>query len=128
MTTIDRAGWRREALGQLGLVAADPRWPARVLALLDVLEQAETDLAAAHEALTEEAAQLVLTTVHTAKMIGDSRLSIGEQMVKHGYAGMRERAERAEARIQAVRDEFARAHEEFEQPRLDAVRRALDAP
>lgn len=41
-------------------------------------------------------------------------------------AALLDALEQAEARIQAVRDEFARAHEEFEQPRLDVIRRALD--
>lgn len=38
---IDTEALRREALGQLGLIAADPRWPGRVLALLDQLAAAE---------------------------------------------------------------------------------------
>src|SRR5699024_10258066 len=38
---IDTEALRREALGQLGRVAADPRWPGRVLSLLDLLADAE---------------------------------------------------------------------------------------
>ena len=43
MTThpIDTEALRREALGQLGRIAADPRWPGRVLSLLDLLAAAE---------------------------------------------------------------------------------------
>ena len=43
MTThpIDTEALRREALGQLGRIAADPRWPGRVLSLLDLLGAAE---------------------------------------------------------------------------------------
>lgn len=41
--TIDRDNLRKEALGQLGLIAADPRWPGRVLALLDQIDQAEAE-------------------------------------------------------------------------------------
>src|SRR5699024_9052526 len=38
---IDTEALRREALGQLGLAAMDPRWPGRVLSLLDALAAAE---------------------------------------------------------------------------------------
>ena len=38
---LDTEALRREALGQLGRIAADPRWPGRVLSLLDLLAAAE---------------------------------------------------------------------------------------
>lgn len=38
---IDFEALRREALGQLGLAAMDPRWPGRVLIILDALAAAE---------------------------------------------------------------------------------------
>lgn len=74
---IDTEALRREALGQLGLIAADPRWPGRVLALLGLLAAAE------HRATRAEAQAAIR----------------GRAVVMY-----RDRAREAEARIKAVRE------------------------
>lgn len=53
---IDTDSLRREALGQLGRVAADPRWPGRVLSLLDALADAEQRATRAEEKVSEQKA------------------------------------------------------------------------
>lgn len=70
--------------------------------LADALEAAEARNAALEEALTEECRQVARTTVHTAAAMGTMRLTMGEEMVKLGYGGLREKLAQAEARLAAL--------------------------
>ena len=105
---IDTEALRREALGQLGLAAMDPRWPGRVLIILDALAAAE------HRATRAEAQSAIR----------------GRAVVMYRERAREAEAERDEWRQTAL-DERAAALDALEQikareARIKAVQDALD--
>lgn len=102
---IDTEALRREALGQLGQVAADPRWPGRVLTLLDALAASE----------------------HRAD-VAEARIKAWAQQYDYDMCLESDRADAAEARIKAVRDALDGHGKPTDRigGLPDAIRRALD--
>ena len=101
---INTESLRREALGQLGLAAMDPRWPGRVLSLLDALAAAE------HRATRAEAQSAIR----------------GRAVVMYRERARQAEAERDEWRQTAL-DERAAALDALEQVKVrDARIRAVE--
>lgn len=95
---IDTEALRREALGQLGLAAMDPRWPGRVLSILDALAAAE------HRATRAEA-QSEARRIDIEYWQGVAR---GNAIAADVW---KESAEEAEARIKAVQEVLDKAED-----------------
>src|SRR5699024_4563775 len=100
---IDTEALRREALGQLGRVAADPRWPGRVLSLLDLLADAEhrATRAEAQSAIRGRAVVIYRERARQAEAERDWNIR-SSRSAKKGRIEANARADRAEARIKAV--------------------------
>ena len=100
---LDTEALRREALGQLGRIAADPRWPGRVLSLLDLLAAAEhrATRAEAQSAIRGRAVLIYQQRARQAEAERDRWHSMWRQRgVKHLAA------EKRATRAQTERDEW----------------------
>src|SRR5699024_690513 len=102
---IDTEALRREALGQLGLAAMDPRWPGRVLSLLDALAAAEHRATRA-EAQSAVRGRAVAIYRDRAREAEAERDEWREASVKLAASSNQANADlyEAEARIKAVQD------------------------
>lgn len=153
---IDTEDLRREMEDLAGdALARDSRWagtvsPVEALAILDLLAatehratRAEADLEAlqaVHRDATSHARRiiahpdrwiaqgLVISTRHLLDALtGAVTIRGGAVQWRNHAVTAEDRADRAEARIKAVRVLLDRAHDEFENPDEADIRRALDA-
>lgn len=117
-TQPNRDQLRALVLSQNGRPAIDPQWPSRALSLLNQLDQAEAE---------KEELSVALTFALTGEEVQTEERHSNAVALAQAVI----RADRAEARIQAVRDVLDKHVSIFGDDALvpgDRIRRALEDP